>query len=612
MVLWQIHAAIGRGAPEATALTIAAASVALLAFALLTRMHERYMFLALVVFAPVIFLRPLRIVYAALSALFLLDLWAPYAFYNTVWWHVQGFHYNPWFDWLLGGFVTDTWQKKVWSALVTAIALVVAWRGARWAGTFAPLQEALAAPAPATAAPAAPAPSVRAPAARITRSQPPPGMASRWGPLTLLGLTCLFLLAILRGETAKAVNLNDSSFHLQMVRWAGGQIREGRVPFDGWYPYLTAGSSFFHHYQSLPHTLTAAIARFSGAGDQTTYLWILYLLLALWPIAIYVSARLLGWGRWTAAAAAAVSPLIVSASGYGYEHGSYTWRGYGVYSQLWGMWMLPLAWGTTWRAVTRGKYYVAATAALALTMAFHFITGYLAVLTVGVWVLVAGSGYLVRAGRAAVVVIGSVLVASWVLVPLIGDTKWTTRSEFYTGSVYNDSYGAHKILAWLFTGDLFDSGRFPIVSLLFALGVGVCAVQARWDIRARALLGVFGFSLVLFFGRKTLGRRHGRPPRHPGHPGPSLRDGSPPLGDPDRRRRARVAAPARVHHRRQALDAPPGPPRRSLGGGACRARVGAGVDGACGTTTRRVRRSFAGSRWPMRPTAATWNGSSRS
>ena len=148
VVLWQIHAAIGRGAPEATALTIAAASVALLAFALLTRMHERYMFLALVVFAPVIFLRPLRIVYAALSALFLLDLWAPYAFYNTVWWHVQGFHYNPWFDWLLGGFVTDPWQKKVWSALVTAIALVVAWRGARWAGTFAPLQGALAAPAP--------------------------------------------------------------------------------------------------------------------------------------------------------------------------------------------------------------------------------------------------------------------------------------------------------------------------------------------------------------------------------------------------------------------------------------------------------------------------------
>ena len=130
-VLWQTHKALDRGAQEATALTVAAATVALLAFALLTRMHERYMFLALAVFAPLVFLRPLRYVYAALSALFVLNLWYPYAFYNTQWWHVQGFHFDPWFSWLLGGFVTDTWQKKVWSVTVVAIALLVAWFGAR-------------------------------------------------------------------------------------------------------------------------------------------------------------------------------------------------------------------------------------------------------------------------------------------------------------------------------------------------------------------------------------------------------------------------------------------------------------------------------------------------
>ena len=91
------------------------------------------------------------------------------------------------------------------------------------------------------------------------------------------------------------------------------------------------------------------------------------------------------------------------------------------------------------------------------------------------------------------------------LVPLIGDTKWTTQSEFYKGSVFNDSYGAQRSSAGSSRGELFDTGRFPIVTLLFVLGVGVCAVQARWDIRARALLGAFGFWLVLFFGRPTLG-----------------------------------------------------------------------------------------------------------
>src|SRR5262249_13995545 len=155
--------------------------------------------------------------------------------------------------------------------------------------------------------------------------------------------------------------------------------------------------SQFHHYQSLPHTLTAYAALLTGAGDQTTYLWTLYLLLALWPIAVYLGARLLEWGPWTAAAAAAVSPLVVSASGYGYEHGSYTFQGYGVYTQLWGMWLAPIAWGLTWRSVNRGRYYAAAALSLALTMAVHFITGYLAVLIVAVWVLVGGRGLLRRA-----------------------------------------------------------------------------------------------------------------------------------------------------------------------------------------------------------------------
>jgi hypothetical protein len=279
------------------------------------------------------------------------------------------------------------------------------------------------------------------------------------------------------------------------------------VPLDGWYPNLSLGSSFFHHYQSLSETLTAYAARVTGASDDGTYLWILYVLLALWPVSVYLGARLLDWDRSSAAAAAAVSPLLVSAAGYGYEHGSYTFQGYGVYSQLWAMWLLPLAWGLTWRAVVRGKRYAAAATALALTIAVHFITGYLAILTLGVWVIVlAGSGFLRRAGRAAIVAGGSVLVAAWVLVPLIGDTKWTTQSEFYKGSIFNDSYGARKVLGWLFTGKLFDNGRFPIVTLLVLVGVIVCAERARREPRARALLGIFTLSLLLFFGRTTWGR----------------------------------------------------------------------------------------------------------
>jgi hypothetical protein len=505
-LLWQVHRALERGLDEARVLVVAAAVESLLGYTLLTRMHERYLFLTLACLAPMVFVRPLRLVYAALSGLFLLNLWYPYAGFNTRV-HAQTLHFEPWFDWLYGGFATDPWQKKAWSLAVTAIALLAAWRCMRWLEGVEP-----AGPAPVRAAvPAAPARPLRLPplpAAPLddTADAVSTRSLARWIPLSLVGLVSLFGLIVLRGETRHAQNLNDSSFHLLMVRWASGQLHEGRVPFDGWFPFFALGSSFFHHYQSLPHTLTAFVANVTGADDQTAYLWFLYVLVALWPIAVYAGARLLEWSHWTAAAAAALSPLLVSTPGYGYEHGSYTWQGYGIYGQLWAMLLLPIAWGLTWRAVARGKHYAAAAVALALTIACHFITGYLALLTVGVWVIVLGkAGFLRRVGRAALAAGGGLLVAAWVLVPLIGDTTWSARTEYYKGTIFNDSYGASKILGWLFTGQIFDGKRFPIVTILFFVGVLVCAVRARRDARARALLGAFALSLLLFFGRRTWG-----------------------------------------------------------------------------------------------------------
>ena len=503
-VLRQVHRAIERGADEARVLLVGAAVESLLGYTLLTRMHERYLFLTLACLVPLVFVRPVRAAYAALSGLLLLNLWYAYADFN-IREHVQALRFEPWFDWIYGGFATDPWQKKALSLAVVAIALVTAWRGLRWLSGLEPRETA-----PARASPGFDLAGTGRLLWAKARADEPAGAVSarsvsRWLPVSLVGLSSLFGLLVLRGETRAAQNLNDSSFHLLMVRWASGQLHQGRVPFDGWFPYFALGSSFFHHYQSLPHTLTAFAANVTGAGDQTTYLWILYVLLALWPIAVYAGARLLDWGRWTAAAAAAVSPLLVSTPGYGYEHGSYTWQGYGIYGQLWAMCLLPIAWGLTWRAVTRGKYYAAAAVALALTIACHFITGYLALLTVGVWVIVVGAGFFQRARRAALATVGSLLIAAWVLVPLIGDTKWTARTEYYKGSIFNDSYGARKILGWLFTGQIFDGTRFPIITLLFAAGIVVCIVRARHDIRARALLGAFTLSLLLFFGRRTWG-----------------------------------------------------------------------------------------------------------
>ena len=100
---------------------------------------------------------------------------------------------------------------------------------------------------------------------------------------------------------------------------------QGHLPLTSWFPYLGLGSPQFLHYQSLPAMTVGLIG--TVADPDTVFRWSLYLLLALWPLAIYWSARLFGLGRWTAAAAAAVSPFLASAAGIGYETKAYVWVG---------------------------------------------------------------------------------------------------------------------------------------------------------------------------------------------------------------------------------------------------------------------------------------------
>jgi hypothetical protein len=327
----------------------------------------------------------------------------------------------------------------------------------------------------------------------------------RLGPLGLVAIAVGFNLWVLRAEILPVLNLNDSAVHLSMVRWALDRMQEGHLPFDGWYPYLGLGSSLFHHYQSLPHILTGTLAL--AVGPDRAFFGTLYVLLASWPISVYLGARLLGWERWAAAGAALVSPLLVSAPQYGYEHHSYVWSGFGLWSQLWAMWLLPLAWGSSWRAVSgkRPARYALAALLVGLTAACHFLTGYLAFLALGVWILIRPGELRERAGRAALIGAGALLIISWVVVPALLDTAWTSQSDYRQGTELFDSFGAPRVLGWLITGQLFDSGRFPIVTLLVLLGTAVCIARSRRDERARGLLGVMALSLVLFSGRPTFG-----------------------------------------------------------------------------------------------------------
>jgi hypothetical protein len=275
------------------------------------------------------------------------------------------------------------------------------------------------------------------------------------------------------------------------------------LPLTSWFPFLGEGSPQFLHYQSLPAILTGGLGLL--IGPDAAFRWSLYLLLSLWPISIYLSARAFGAGRPAAAASAAMAPFLVSATGVGYEQGAYGWTGFGVWTQLWAMWTLPLAWGWSWRAIRDGRGYLRAALLTALTVALHFETGYLALSVLLVWPFLAGRPVLTRLRRAAVLLGGSLLASAWVIVPLLAQRRWAAVNEPLQGSGLVNGYGARQVMHWLLSGQLLDSGRLPVVTVFAALGLGLAWLAWSSDTDARAPLAALAVCLLFAFGRTTFG-----------------------------------------------------------------------------------------------------------
>jgi hypothetical protein len=288
-----------------------------------------------------------------------------------------------------------------------------------------------------------------------------------------------------------------------MVRFATAQLLSGHLPLDAWFPFLGLGSPQFLHYQSLPAMLTAVAGLL--VGPDAAFRWTLYLLLSVWPIAIYLSARLLGAGRPASAAAAAMSPFLVSKTGIGYEQNAYVWIGYGVWTQLWASVTLPLAWGFGWRAIREGRDWFAAVVLVSLTIALHFETGYLALLPLLLWPFVSGRPIAASARRAATVAAGALLAAAWVIVPLIDQRPWAATNEALRGTALANGYGALRVFGWLGSGQLLDNGRVPVVTAFAAIGLVLAVRRWRADPSSRALLVALAGCLVLSLGRATFG-----------------------------------------------------------------------------------------------------------
>ena len=129
LVLGRAWAALREGQDEGRVLFVGGAAMSLVSFAVVTRVHERYLFLPLALCATLIGIKWFRRAFVVLSVLYMVNIYFPYVYYLGVE-HRPAMKFGGLFDVLYG---TDIYgfQMRVLSLVIALACLAIAARGWR-------------------------------------------------------------------------------------------------------------------------------------------------------------------------------------------------------------------------------------------------------------------------------------------------------------------------------------------------------------------------------------------------------------------------------------------------------------------------------------------------
>ncbi len=301
-------------------------------------------------------------------------------------------------------------------------------------------------------------------------------------------------------------------------------------------------------YHLLIHPLSTLFT-----SDYTLYQYYnltKYLLLTLFPIPVFLALRLAGFSPIVAALGAFFSSNFSTDGLYGIDPPSYLWRGYGLTSQLYSIFFMPMAIAYTYKAlknINGGKDKKDSVAKDAVNnrntvqeqsqnqktlpslLTLRGLADRLSISNYTLWAIIfqilAVAGHLgigiislmstipfmffdfdikhiwVRAKKLFwVYVVIFIALSYWIIPVLIGD-KYHMIS-FWDPIWKFNSFGWYEVVNQFLTGQIFDWQRaFPIITAIVA--VGFFALLANLEYLPFALL--FAFFMILYFGKTTWG-----------------------------------------------------------------------------------------------------------
>ena len=338
------------------------------------------------------------------------------------------------------------------------------------------------------------------------------GIIVAWTLLVAVGFNLTYLYPGVAGDVLDG---NDSVLHLLLARAAVEAITQGQDFADPWQGTMSMGFPLFHYYQHLPHIGLALVHVLTLQAFPLADLlhWTTYLLLSLFPLSIYWSLRRFGFDRISSAMGGLVAPLAATNGLYGFSFASYVFAGWGLYSQLWGMVLLPPALAVSYHVLRDGRGYFWATLLLAATLMSHLMYGYMVFLTLGALTFIQPAHLLNpktfleamwrQWRRLIILFLLVVAVTSYFLVPLFLDIPYFNQS-IWLDPIKFGSWGHSTVLTGLVGGGIYDFDRFPSLTYLAFAGFVICLFRWREE-RYLIPVSIFLIWLLLYFGRTSWG-----------------------------------------------------------------------------------------------------------
>jgi len=171
------------------------------------------------------------------------------------------------------------------------------------------------------------------------------------------------------------------------------------------------------------------------------------------------------------------------------------------------MFFLPLALAEIYRTMKGEGSWFLPVFLSAIVLLSNLVYGYILLISAILFLLLKPNirDFIARAKNLAVIFVCTAVVTAYFFVFCLLDLPYMNRSLFLDPIKYV-SYGALTTITNLVTGQLFDYGRLPVITLLFFLAIATVIIYKLWnDEKIRLLLILTGFWFVVYFGPATFG-----------------------------------------------------------------------------------------------------------